>query len=136
MQTIRSNVRPSSPDVLDRQLMEFEVLQVVLSLKLARVAQAGLADVDGGDARVGLAKRISGRLRRAAAGNQNLLVSAQRLGRPDQMEQRAATVRVPVQVAVLVQVGDRRRIRHPFVEVADRSARGLICFERPVAHSA
>src|SRR5271156_2165945 len=33
-------------DPLDRELMEFEILQIVLALKIARVAQARLADVD------------------------------------------------------------------------------------------
>ena len=69
-------------DVLDGHLMELEIIEVVLPLEIARMAQARLADVDGGDARIGLAQRIPGRLRRAAAGHEDLLLSAERLGRP------------------------------------------------------
>ena len=39
-----------------------------------------------------------------------------RLGRPQEMKQRPPTVRVAVQVAMLVQAGERRRIRHRLVE--------------------
>ena len=36
-------------DALDRELMQFEILQIVLALKIARVAQARVADVDRRD---------------------------------------------------------------------------------------
>ena len=99
--------------------MQFEILQIVLALKIARVAQARVADVDRRDSSIGLAKRVPRRLRRAAAGDQDFLVSARLLGGPNQMELGSATVRVLVEVAVLVQTGERGRIGHPFVEVAD-----------------
>ena len=85
---------PELLDALDRKLMEFEVLEIVLALKIARVAQAGLADVDRRDSGVGLAQRIPRRLRRAAAGDQDFLVCARLLGGPNQMELGPATVRI------------------------------------------
>ena len=60
---------PQLPDTLDRELMELEVAEVVLALEIARMPQARLADVDRGDSGLGLAQRMAGRLRRAAAGN-------------------------------------------------------------------
>jgi hypothetical protein len=47
------------------------------------------------------------------------MVSARLLGGPDQMKLDPAAVRVLVEVAVCVQIRQRGRIRHPFVEVAD-----------------
>ena len=62
------------PDALDRELMEFEILEIVLALKIARVAQARVADVDRRDSRIGLAKRVPRGLRSAASGDQDFLV--------------------------------------------------------------
>ena len=45
-------------DALDRELMQFEILEIVLALKLARVAKAGVADVDRRDSSIGLAERV------------------------------------------------------------------------------
>ncbi len=132
-------------DVLDRDLMELEILQVVFPLELARMAQARLADVDARDACIGIAQRVPGRLRRSAAGHENLLLTPEGLQRPRQVEERAATIRVAVQVPVLIQAGERGRIRHPFVEVADlhllltpsAAARdGGVAIEQRVAHRA
>lgn len=53
---------PEFPSLLDRKLVEFEILQTILCLKFACVAQTRLADVDGRDTGVGLAKRVPGRL--------------------------------------------------------------------------
>src|ERR1700752_103842 len=63
------------PDALDRELMQLEVLKIVLALKIARVAQARVADVDCCDSRIGLAKRVPRGLRSAASGNQDFLSS-------------------------------------------------------------
>ena len=46
-------------DALDRELMQFEILEIVLALKIARVAQARVADVDRRDSSIRLAKRVS-----------------------------------------------------------------------------
>ena len=62
-------------DVLNRQLMKLEILEVIFPLELARVAQARLADIDGGDSGVRLAERVPRRLRRAATRDEDLLVS-------------------------------------------------------------
>jgi hypothetical protein len=59
-------------DAFDGESMEFEVLQIILALKIARVAQTRFAYVDSRDPGARLAKRIPRRLRRAAAGkNEN-----------------------------------------------------------------
>ena len=53
---------PKLPDLFDGEPMEIEVSQAVLSLKIARVAQARLADVDRGHVSIGLAQRMDRRL--------------------------------------------------------------------------
>ena len=64
---------------LNRELKEFEVFEIVLSLKISRVTQARLADVDRRDSRLRLANRIPRRLRSATAGDQDFL-SSPRIG--------------------------------------------------------
>ena len=54
------------PDPLDRKPVELQVSDVVLLLKISGVAQARFADVDRGDARVGLHERMTRGLRRSA----------------------------------------------------------------------
>ena len=61
--------------VFNRQLVKLEILELILSLKLARVTQARVADIDGGDAGIRLAKGVPRRLRRTATRNEDLLVS-------------------------------------------------------------
>ena len=53
---------PKLPDLFDRESMEIEVSQAVLSLKIPRVAQAGFADVDRRDTSIRLAQRMDRRL--------------------------------------------------------------------------
>ena len=89
---------PEFSNLLDRKSTEFEVLQIVLSLEIARMAQARLADIDRGDSGMRFAKRISRRLRRAAAGHEDFQVPALSLGRPSQIEMRAATLRIGVEI--------------------------------------
>ena len=55
------------PNALDRELMQFEILQIVLALKIAGVAKARVAYVDRRDSRIGLAERVPRGLRRATA---------------------------------------------------------------------
>lgn len=83
------------------------------------MAQARLADVDCCNPGIRFQKCILGRLRRPAARNQDLPACSRPLGWPDQMEQGSTTVRIAVQVAVLIQAGQRCWIRHPFIEVVD-----------------
>src|SRR5271157_1556429 len=47
------------PDPLDREYLRFEIFEIVLSLKFARVPQACVAYVDRSDPGVGLAERVS-----------------------------------------------------------------------------
>ena len=106
-------------DALDREPMQFEILQIVLALKIARVAKARVADVDRRDSSMGLAQRVPRGLRSAASSNKDIQVSPRSPGGPDQMELGSATVPVLVEVAVRVQIRERGGIGHPFVEVAD-----------------
>jgi hypothetical protein len=108
---------PELPNVLDRQPMQTEIFQLVLSLKFTRMAQARLANIDCRDPSKRLAKRMPRRLRRAATGDQDFQACAELLGRPSQMEVRASALRLPVQIPV--QIGYRPRIRHPFIEITD-----------------
>ena len=71
------------PDAFDRELMQFEILQIILALKIARVAKARVAHVDRRNSSIGLAERVPRGLRRATASDQDLLVSARLLGGPD-----------------------------------------------------
>ena len=89
---------PELRDALDRELMQFEIVQIVLSLKIARVAKARLADVDRRDPALGFAKRISRRLRRAAAGDEDFQVSARAPRRPDQMKLARGGARISVEI--------------------------------------
>src|SRR5271170_3552775 len=90
--------------------MEIEVSQAVFSLQIARVAQARFADVDCCHPSIGLAQRISGGLGGSAAGNQDLPICPRLLGWPQQERQCPAPIRVAVEVAMPVEVGERRRI--------------------------
>ena len=79
---------PKLLDSLDRKVVQIEVLQIVLSLQVARVAKARFADVDGGDSSIRLAERVPRRLRGPAAGNEDLLAAAHWLVWPEEMKQR------------------------------------------------
>ena len=81
--------------------------------------QACFADVDRSNLGIRLAKRITGRLGRAAASDQYLLVGTRPLGWPHKVEQRSATLRITVKSAVFIQACKRCRVRHSLVEVAD-----------------
>ena len=108
------------PDLLDREPMEIEVSQVISLLKIARMAQAGLADVDCRYPSVRLAQRIDGSLRRSTAGDQDLSIWPLLLRRPQQQRHRPASIRVPIELAMPIEVAKRRRIRMAFVKSAYR----------------
>jgi hypothetical protein len=69
-------------DLLDRQPMQIEVLQAILLLKIAGVAQARLADVDRRYPGIGLAQSMDCSLGCSAAGDQDLPICLLLLGRP------------------------------------------------------
>ena len=100
--------------------MEIEISQSIFLLKIARVAQAGLADVDCRHPRIGLAQRMNGSLRCSAAGDQDLSICPRLLRRPQQKGRCPAPIRVAIELAVPIEVVDRRRIRVAFVESAHR----------------
>jgi hypothetical protein len=82
---LRNDRKPVSgpaefPHLLNSEPVEREVLQPVFLLKRARVAQAGLADVDRRDKRVRLAQRVNGGLRGSAAGDKDRAIRARRFG--------------------------------------------------------
>src|SRR5271169_3598732 len=87
-------------DLLDRQPMKIEVSQAVSSLKVARAAQAGFADVDCRYASIRLAQRMDGSLRRAAAGDQDRSLCTRPLRRPQQKRHCPTPSRVAIELAV------------------------------------
>jgi len=107
-------------DIFNREPTEIETSQAVFSLKLARVMQAGLADVDGGHMSIRFAQRMDGSLGSSAAGHQDLSVCPRLLQWPQQQGQRAASIRVAIKLAVPVEVAERRRIRVTLVKSAHR----------------
>src|SRR5271167_1428822 len=104
------------PDLLDRHPMKIEVLQAIFSLKIARVAQAGLADVDCRYTSIGLAQRMDGSLRRSTAGDQDFSICSRLLRRPQQKGQCPTPIGLPIELAVPIEVADRRRIRVALVK--------------------
>src|SRR5260370_26892735 len=103
--------------------MKIEVSQAIFSLKIARAAQAGLADVDCRHPGTGLTQRVGGSLGGSAPGNEDLSISPLLLCRPQQKRQCPATIRVPIELAVPIEVADRRRIRVAIVKIAHPIAR-------------
>src|SRR5690349_12345421 len=111
------------PDPLDREPMEIEISQSIFSLQIARVAQAGLADVDCGDPCIGFTQRMNGSLGCSAAGDQDLSICPWLLRWPQHEGQCPTPIGVPIEVAVPIKVADRRRIRVVLVEGAHRVGR-------------
>ena len=103
-------------DLLDREPTEVEISKAVLSLKLARVTEACFADVDSGDMRIGLAHRMGRGLRGSTTGDQNLPPCPLNFRRPKQKRERSPSIGIPIELAMLVEVAQRRRIRVALVE--------------------
>src|SRR5205823_10660182 len=89
-------------DPLDSEPMEIEISQSILLLKIARVSQARLADVDCRHTSVRFAERMNGRLGRSAAGDQDLSICRRRLRWPQHQGQSPTPVGVPLEVAVRI----------------------------------
>jgi len=98
--------------------VEVEISQAIFLLKIAGVAQAGFAEVDCGHARVRLAQRMNGSLRRSTAGDQDLSICPLLFGGPQQKRHRPASIRVAIEFAVPIEITDRRRIWVTIVESA------------------
>src|SRR6202040_4401459 len=96
--------------------MQIEVLQAILVLKIAGVAQARLADVDRRYPGIGLAQSMDCSLGCSAAGDQDLPICLLLLGRPEHKRCCPTPIRVPVELAVPIEVVDRRRIRMEHIE--------------------
>jgi hypothetical protein len=90
-------------DLFDGKPMEIEVSQVVFLLKVARVAEARFADVDARYARIGLAHRVGRGLRGPTTGDQNFPPCPLSLRRPQQKRERSPSIRVPIELAMLVE---------------------------------
>ncbi len=61
-------------DLMDRELIDIEVLQAIFALQLARVTQAGFAYINCRDSRTGLAQCIEGSLGSSTPADENLSV--------------------------------------------------------------
>jgi hypothetical protein len=94
-------------NLLDREPMEIEVMQVIFPLQIARVAQAGFTDVDCRHLRVRFAQCMDRGLRRAAAGDQNLTAYRPLLCRPQQKSEGPTPIRVPIEFAVPLEIDER-----------------------------
>ena len=122
-------------DLLDSEPMEIEISQPVFSLQIARVAQAGLADVDRRHPSIGLAQRMDRRLRRSTAGDQDLPACLRLLCRPQEQGQRPPPIRVAIEVAMSHPPESRALLLSSlpeacalFVPLASRQVRGTrIC---------
>src|SRR5882724_7568497 len=88
------------PDLLDRKTMQIEVLQSIFLLKIARMAQAGFADVDCGHPCSGLAQRMDGSLGGAAASDQDVSICPRLLRWPQQKGHHPTPIRIPIEFAV------------------------------------
>jgi len=102
----------------DREPMEIEVSQAIFSLKIACVTHAGFADVDCRQPSIGLAQSMDGSLGRSATGDQDLSICLRLLRWPHQQGQCSASTRVAVELAVAVEVAQRRRIGVSLVKSA------------------
>ena len=69
-------------NALDRKPVEAQIPYPVLPLKIARVPQACLADIDRGDARLGLHQRMPSGLRCSAASDEDRSIRARLLQGP------------------------------------------------------
>ena len=118
MQTIWSNVWPSSPTCSIASRWRSRFCKPIFLLKIARMAQAGFADVDCRHLSVRLAQRMDGSLRRSAAGDQDLSICPRLLRWPQQKGQCPTPIRVPIELAMPIEVVDRRRIRVALVKSA------------------
>ena len=97
-------------DPFDRKPVELQISDVVLLLKIARVAQACFAEVDRGHARVRLHERMTRGLRRAASGHKDRSVWTRLFEGPQQQVLRAPTLRIAIGVQTPLETGDWRRI--------------------------
>jgi hypothetical protein len=113
--------RPAEfPNLLDGEAVEVEISQAIFLLKIARVAQAGFAEIDCGHISVWLAERMNGSLRRSTAGDQDLSIRPRLKGRPQEKRRNPAALRVTIEFAVPIEIINRRRIRVAIVESAHR----------------
>ena len=118
--TISSNVISQLADTIDRQLMDLEIGQSASRLRssVCRTLVA-LKSIPTTRAAGQRARGVLRRLRCSAAGDEDRALFRVRLVRPEQVEVRAAPVRVLPAPSIVVEIVDRPRIRIPFVEVLD-----------------
>ena len=91
--------RPQLADALDGELADLEIVELVLSLELLGVADAGRAEVDARHPGRRPAQGVLGRLRGPAAGDQDRVVLAVGLRGPEQMIVGAAPAAGPARGA-------------------------------------
>ena len=119
-------------DTLDRQLMHLEVGQLVSAPEVLGAAHAGGAEVDADDACRRRASGMLGRLRRAAACNEDRALFGVRPVGPEHVKVGAPAVAVLPALPVVVERFDRRRIRVALVEVLDSASHALAPSVRPM----
>ena len=89
--------------------------------------EAGRADVDADDARVGPTEGVFGGLPRAASGDEDIEIGAVRSVRPQQVVLGAMAVLVLPLVSSAIEVGDRGWIGVAGVELAHRIGAHVRC---------
>ncbi len=108
---------PQFADVLDRQVIHLEIVELVFALERLRGAHARGAEVDADHTRRRPSQRVLGGLRGAAAGNQDGKIILVGFGGPEQMVIGAESLRVLPVTLIGVEAVDGRRVGIPLVEV-------------------
>jgi hypothetical protein len=106
-------------DAFNRELVNFEVVQVVFAFELLCVVYARRADIHTDHAAVGLADGVPRRLRSAAACNEYGYIFPVRFPWPMQVKVCPASEFIPPAMAIVIQIFNWRRIRMPIIKVAD-----------------
>ena len=104
---------------LDRKLVQLQIVEPVPVLEFLGAAHAGGAEVDASHLRCGPSDGVLGRLRSAAACDQDRRVLPVGQGRLEQVMVSASPLRVGPQLAVVVEAVDRPGIGVALVEGLD-----------------
>ena len=109
----------------DGKSVDLKIVQTVFSLELLNAAHTRCAKVDADNLSRGPTQGMLGRLRCAAAGDEDGVVFLVRSGGPKQVIIRAASLLVLPELLIFFQGIDRPRIGIPFREVSDFLPRQL-----------
>ena len=106
-------------DLLDGQLVQFEIGQVVAVDQAPGCMETGRADVDAGDVRAGIAGRVASGLGGTAAGDEDLVIVAILAGRPHPSVLDSPVDAVAPCRDLGIEVADRGRVGMALVELGD-----------------